>query len=200
MPYAHTLSAACEGEYHEKGSKFLAYAFPCTHESQFLARLQALREAHYKARHHCYAWRFGEHGEHYRANDDGEPSGTAGLPIYNQLQSFDVSDCGVIVVRYFGGTLLGASGLIRAYKSATQDALKRAELLPIVPKAEFIALPDYAQVHSLMQIVQQQQLEILSQDMAMPCRFHLRGERDKLGAILAHLQALHIPTQDTFHE
>lgn len=200
MPYAHTLAAACTGDYQEKGSKFLAYAFPCANEAQFAAQLHQQKQAHPKARHHCYAWRFGEHGQHYRANDDGEPSGTAGLPIYNQLQSFDVSDCGLIVVRYFGGTLLGAAGLIRAYKTAAQAALKTATLQPIVPKAEFIALPDYAQIHRLMQIVEQQHLEILAQEMALTCRFHLRGERDQLAAIRAQLHSLSIPTQEYHHE
>lgn len=196
MAYALTLSAACEGLYQEKGSKFLAFAFPCRQEEEFGKRLADLRQAHPKARHHCYAWRLGENGQQYRINDDGEPSGTAGLPIYHQLQSFEVSDCGLIVVRYFGGTLLGVSGLIRAYKQAAQDALKQGRFLPIVPKAEFVAVAEYAQVHRLMQAVQQYQLDIISQEMGISCRFHLRGERDNLETIRAQLHFFNISTQD----
>ncbi len=194
MSYAHTITHPTEGKYSEKGSRFLAYAFPCRGETDFLLEFEKRRVEHPKARHHCYAWRFGETGKYYRANDDGEPSGTAGLPIYNQLQSFDVSDCGVIVVRYFGGTLLGASGLIRAYKTAAQQALKQAKLVKIVPKAQFIATLDYAQVNQLMQFINQFNLNIIKQEMNMPCLFTLEGDRDCLEDIRTTLHHHHIQT------
>lgn len=114
------------GEYKEKGSKFLAYAFPVSNEEEIMLQLSTLKSQHPKARHFCYAYRLGINGLQYRINDDGEPSGTAGKPIYGQILSHEFSDVFVVVVRYFGGTKLGASGLIQAYKQAAAEALDQA--------------------------------------------------------------------------
>ncbi|MBK8620906.1 MAG: YigZ family protein [Saprospiraceae bacterium] len=114
------------GEYKEKGSKFLAYAFPVSNEEEIMLKLSTLKSQHPKARHFCYAYRLGINGLQYRINDDGEPSGTAGKPIYGQILSHEFSDVFVVVVRYFGGTKLGASGLIQAYKQAAAEALDQA--------------------------------------------------------------------------
>ncbi len=114
------------GEYKEKGSKFLAYAFPVSNEEEIMLQLSTLKSQHPKARHFCYAYRLGINGLQYRINDDGEPSGTAGKPIYGQMLSHEFSDVFVVVVRYFGGTKLGASGLIQAYKQAAAEALDQA--------------------------------------------------------------------------
>lgn len=124
-----SIAAASEGIYKEKGSKFVGYAFPCSSEDAFAEELKKIKTEHRTARHHCYAYAFGPDGEEYRANDDGEPSGTAGRPIYGQIRSFELSDIGIVVVRYFGGTKLGTSGLTRAYKSAAKDALDNARIL-----------------------------------------------------------------------
>lgn len=194
--YAQTLIKETTADYQEKGSKFLAYAFPCQTIETFNKRLEALQAEHPKARHHCYAYRFGELGEDYRANDDGEPSGTAGLPIYNQLQSFEVSDCGLIVVRYFGGTLLGASGLIRAYKTAAQSALSVATFCPITPKTTLTVTLSYPQVNRLMRLVEYYQMTILSQEMAMNCRYQLEIERDKQSEIIDALAQQDIHLED----
>ena len=126
-----SITAASEGNYKEKGSKFVGYAFPCTSEEGFAEELKKMKAEHRTARHHCYAYAFGPDGEEYRANDDGEPSGTAGRPIHGQIRSFELSDVGIIVARYFGGTKLGTSGLIRAYKSAAKDALENALVIKI---------------------------------------------------------------------
>jgi len=119
----YSIKDSTEGQYKEKGSKFISYAYSVTSEEQVGERLEEIRNLHHKARHHCYAYKIGVDGNRYRANDDGEPGGTAGKPILGQLHSYKVTDVLVIVVRYFGGTKLGASGLIKAYKEAAKDAL-----------------------------------------------------------------------------
>ena len=113
----------------EKGSKFIGFAFPVDVEEDLKKSLQKIREEHPKATHHCYAFRLGMKGENYRANDDGEPSGSAGLPIYNQLLAHDITNVLVIVVRYYGGTKLGVSGLVKTYKESAKITLEEAEII-----------------------------------------------------------------------
>ena len=113
----------------EKGSKFIGFAFPVDDEAELKKSLEKIREEHPKATHHCYAYRFGIKGENYRANDDGEPSGSAGLPIYNQLLAHEITNVLVIVVRYYGGTKLGVSGLVKAYKESAKITLEEAEIV-----------------------------------------------------------------------
>lgn len=186
-PYCYSISAPTEDEITIKGSKFIAYAYPVATLDDIDAHIDALKTAHHKARHHCYAYRLGATGETYRANDDGEPSGTAGLPIYNQLQSFDVSNTLIVVVRYFGGTLLGAPGLVRAYKQASEAALKRAKRVRIVPKCQFTVTLAYADVHTLMQHVEQWQMHIVNQVMDMTCTYTLECRQDDYDTIISAL-------------
>ena len=113
----------------EKGSKFIGFAFPVADESDLKKSLEKIREEHPKATHHCYAFRLGMNGENYRANDDGEPSGSAGLPIYNQLLAHGITNVLVIVVRYYGGTKLGVSGLVKAYKDSAKLTLEESEII-----------------------------------------------------------------------
>ena len=124
-----TLNTVAEGVYKEKGSKFLAFGYNVNSEEQVRERLEELRKKFYDARHHCYAYMLG-HGSNqkWRANDDGEPNHSAGTPILNQIKSFELTNVLVVVIRYFGGTKLGVSGLINAYKTATQEALAMAEI------------------------------------------------------------------------
>ena len=124
-----TIASPSEGEYKEKGSKFLAYAYPMDAESDLDGFIASLRDIHPKARHYCYAYKLGLDGTRFRANDDGEPSGTAGKPIYGQILSFGLTNVCIIVIRYFGGTKLGASGLIHAYKEASKAALDNAAII-----------------------------------------------------------------------
>ncbi len=124
-----TIKKSTLGEYKEKGSKFIAYAFEVESEEDFKDELDKIKKEHFKARHHCYAYVIGVGEDQFRYNDDGEPGGTAGLPIFNQIKSFNLKNIGVVVVRYFGGTKLGVPGLIRAYKSATIDALEHAKII-----------------------------------------------------------------------
>ncbi|MBQ9638987.1 MAG: YigZ family protein [Bacteroidales bacterium] len=123
-----TLAAPAEGIYKEKGSKFLAFAYPVASVEEVRTHLDLLRKTYFDARHHCYAYILGPHKDAYRANDDGEPSGTGGRPIYGQLLSADLTNTLIVVVRYFGGVLLGASGLANAYKTAARDALSNASI------------------------------------------------------------------------
>lgn len=120
----------------EKGSKFIGFAFPAEHEENVKSSLEKIRQEHPKATHHCYAFRLGMKGEHYRANDDGEPSGSAGLPIYNQLLAHDITNVLVIVVRYYGGTKLGVSGLVKAYKESAKATLEEAEIISREPETD----------------------------------------------------------------
>jgi len=113
----------------EKGSKFIGFAYPADSESEIKSRLNHLREIHPKATHHCYAYRLGINGENYRANDDGEPSGSAGLPIYNQLLAHQITNILVVVIRYYGGTKLGAGGLVKAYKESAKYTLEEAKII-----------------------------------------------------------------------
>ena len=113
----------------EKGSKFIGFAYPVSNEKELKSSLEKLRELHPKATHHCYAFRLGLKGENYRANDDGEPSGSAGLPIYNQLLAHEITNVLVVVIRYFGGTKLGVGGLVKAYKESAKLTLDEAEII-----------------------------------------------------------------------
>ncbi|MCB0616666.1 MAG: YigZ family protein, partial [Phaeodactylibacter sp.] len=139
-----TLAGPAYGEFRDRGSKFLAYAFPVYTEEEWQARLDEVRREHPKARHHCYGFRLGLDGNNFRANDDGEPGGTAGRPILGQIDSFGLANVIVIVVRYFGGTLLGTSGLINAYKESTADALNKAELIERTVEDIYRITFDYA--------------------------------------------------------
>lgn len=141
------IKAPHSAEISIKNSKFIAYLFPIADVAEAETRLAQVKREHPKARHWCYAYRLG--AEEYRCNDDGEPSGTAGLPIYQQLLSFDVSDSLAVVVRYFGGILLGTGGLIKAYKESTRAALQTAELEVLIPQIIFRATADYAQMSTL---------------------------------------------------
>ena len=159
-----TLSAPSTGEFKDRGSKFIAYAWPVHTEEEALAHLEALRKEHFKARHHCFAWRFGPDGARFRANDDGEPSGTAGRPMLGQLDAFGLTDVVVVVVRYFGGTLLGTSGLIQAYREATAEALRAATIVEKIVCDAFQLDFDYALMPDVMNAVKKIDLEIGKED------------------------------------
>lgn len=148
-----TIKEPVTGIFREKGSKFIAYAFEAENETQFKSHLEEIKKEHFKARHHCYAYLFGTEGTNFRYNDDGEPSGTAGNPIYNQIRSHELSNIGIIVVRYFGGTKLGVPGLINAYKSATKDALENAVIVTrFIEKTIEIQYP-YERTGEIMKLV-----------------------------------------------
>ncbi len=161
-----TLNGPAEGEFKDRGSKFLGFAWPVDDEVAALAHLEVLRKTHFKANHHCFAWRLGPQGELFRANDDGEPSGTAGRPMLAQIDALDLTNTVVVVVRYFGGTLLGASGLIQAYRACAADTLARASIKEVVLYETIDFEVDYALMPELVNAVRKLNLTILSETYA----------------------------------
>jgi uncharacterized YigZ family protein len=159
-----TIKSPAEGLYKEKASKFLAYAFPVQTEEQVKEHLAEMKKLHPKANHVCYAFRLGAMGAHYRASDAGEPSGTAGAPILGQLRSHNLTDILLVVVRYFGGTKLGVSGLIQAYKESAAEALKNAEIVKDFEKCRVTISIAYQYLNSLMNFVKTNNVSILEQD------------------------------------
>lgn len=164
-----TIKAPCEGIYKEKGSKFLAFAFPVTSETEIKNHVDSIKKEYYDARHHCYAYILGPDKATYRANDDGEPSGTAGRPIHGQLLSKDITNTLVIVVRYFGGIKLGVSGLINAYKTATKDALDNAEVVEKTVNEIYRVEFEYPLMNDVMRLLKDEGLEQFNQMFEMNC-------------------------------
>ncbi len=159
-----TIIAPAEGLFKDKGSKFIAYAFPVETEEEVKDYLQIVKKEHFDARHHCYAYILGPDKEKFRMNDDGEPSSTAGRPIYGQLLSFQVTNIVVIVVRYFGGTKLGVSGLINAYKMATKDALENANIVQKEVEFDCSITFDYLMLNKMMKILKTDGVTIKGQN------------------------------------
>ncbi len=168
-----TIASASQGEFKDRGSKFLAYAFPIRSVDEGQARLDEVRKEHPKARHHCYAYRLGTDQNIFRANDDGEPSGTAGRPILGQIDSFGLTNVIVVVTRYFGGTLLGTSGLINAYRTSAADALSQAEIVEQVVEDVFLLKFDYALMSDVMNAVKKLELKILQQEFDLDGRLEI---------------------------
>ncbi len=164
-----TIQASSEGLYKEKGSKFLAFAIPVVSEIEVKYHLDRIRKEFYDARHHCYAYILGPDKSIFRANDDGEPSGTAGRPIYGQLLSKGVTNTLVVVVRYFGGIKLGVSGLISAYKIAAQDALSNAEIVEKTINGVYRLQFEYPLMNDVMRVLKEYNLEQFNQKFEMDC-------------------------------
>ena len=164
-----TIAAPAEGLYKEKGSKFLAFAYPVGSADEVKARLEALRKQYFDARHHCYAYILGPRKDAFRMNDDGEPSGTGGRPIHGQLLSADLTDTLVVVVRYFGGVLLGASGLANAYKTAARDAIAHAQVVERTIDMRYRFRFGYAAMNDVMRILKDFGLKPEHPDYGMEC-------------------------------
>ena len=165
-----TISNVSEGLYKEKGSKFLAFAYPVSHENEIKDILDSLRKQYYDARHHCYAYILGKNQDHYRANDDGEPNHSAGDPILGQIRSKNLTNTLIVVIRYFGGTKLGVGGLISAYKTAAFEALENNEIIEAIIKKNVTLKFDYLAMNDVMRLVKDLDLEILSQDFDNTCK------------------------------
>ena len=158
-----TIAGASQGEFKDRGSKFIAYAFPCYTQEDWQNNLEEVKKEHFKARHHCYAYRIGMDQNNFRANDDGEPSGTAGRPILGQIDSFELTNVFIVVVRYFGGTKLGTSGLINAYRTGAQEALNNATIIEKTVEDVYEINFSYALMSEVMNGVKKLDLEILEQ-------------------------------------
>ena len=172
--YKTIASSVQEVIFKEKSSKFLGYAFPVTSEKEIKAHLEEVKKAHFSARHWCYAWQLG-HGtnQRYRANDDGEPNNTAGIPIYGQIQSFELTNILVIVVRYFGGIKLGVGGLVQAYRTTAQLTLQEAEIEEKLITEELRIRFEYPLMNKVMRVVKEQNLNITQQLLTENCELHL---------------------------
>ena len=190
-----TLANPSEGLYKEKGSKFLAFAFPVHSTEDVKGHLDRLRKEYFDARHHCYAYILGSTKEAWRANDDGEPSGTGGRPIYGQLLSADLTDTLIVVVRYFGGILLGASGLANAYKTAARDAIDHATIIEKTIDIRYRLHFEYAAMNDVMRIVKDFGLKPENQHFDLDCQLDLavrQSESVHLYDTVANLRTVRI--------
>ena len=173
-----TIKAKSEGLYKEKGSKFIALAFPVRSEEAFKEMLAEIKKEYHNARHHCYAYRLNPENEEVRSNDDGEPSGTAGKPILNQLYSYELFNAAIVVIRYFGGTKLGVSGLINAYKQASIDAINSAKIRTEFLK-KYISIDfKYPLMNEVMRIIKEENLKITDQKFELDCRIDLEIKKN----------------------
>jgi uncharacterized YigZ family protein len=194
-----TLEKPAEGSFREKGSRFLAFGFPVEDESQVKEILAGLRKKYHDARHHCYAWALGGHRELHRMNDDGEPSGTAGKPIYAQIVAHDLTQILVIVVRYFGGVLLGTGPLTRAYRASVSDMLSNGTVI-----TRYMELPlhiefPFAVMHSVMNILKEEGLETGNRELRDICRLDLRvrkNSRERIQKRLCTIPGLEFGTHE----
>ena len=178
-----TIARAAETTYRQLSSKFLVYAYPVESEEEIKEYLDALRKRWFDATHHCYAWRLGPQGEHFRANDDGEPSSTAGKPILGQLLSQEVTNCLVVVVRYFGGTKLGVPGLIAAYKESTALVLSECEIVERTVDVRINVSFSYMAMNDVMRIVKDMQPRVVDQQFDNLCTMTLtirEGDSEQL--------------------
>lgn len=167
--YKTITEASPESLFKDRGSKFFGYAFPVTSEGDIDNCIQQLKKQHHTARHWCYAWQLGKSYDRYRANDDGEPSNSAGMPIYGQLQAFDITNVLVVVVRYFGGTKLGVGGLIQAYKAAAQETLTHASIVEKTIDESLTITFEYPEMNTVMRIIKDEKLRVVSQEMQLSC-------------------------------
>lgn len=188
--YYNTIEKTAVAEFKDRGSKFLAYVYPLKDISDFKEKLAALKKEHSKAVHHCFAYRLGLDGMNYRVSDDGEPSGTAGRPILGQIDSKKLTNILIIVVRYFGGTLLGVPGLINAYRSAASMAL---QVTPVVQKPVLVNYRlqfDYTQMNDVMKVVKQFDCAVLKQETQLFCSIEIGVPKNRLDEVLFRLKEL----------
>lgn len=183
-----TISTLSEGIYKEKGSKFLAFAYPVSSEEQIREIIAGLKTRFYDARHHCYAWRLGAAKTHFRVNDDGEPSSTAGKPILGQIQSNDLTNILIVVVRYFGGIKLGISGLINAYREAAADALRNAEIIEKTVDEPLRIRFSYLVLNDVMKIIKEESPEVLERNFELECEMLLSIRQQSLAQLRSRLE------------
>ena len=195
-----TLSSFSEGLYKEKGSRFIALAYPVRNEAEVKDILAELRRTYHDARHHCYAYVLGFDKSTFRINDDGEPSGTAGKPIYGQISASDLTNVLIVVVRYFGGILLGVSGLIRAYKLAAKDAIDKAKIIEKTVNDVYAVTFDYIAMNHVMKCLKEYEVAFLNQqfDLTSTITFSIRKNfSNKIFEILNKIEGVKIKFERT---
>ena len=188
--YKTITKASKEVLFKDKNSKFFGYAFPVLSEDDVKSKLELLKKQHHTARHWCYAYQIGTEDLNYRANDDGEPNNSAGMPIYGQIQSFDVTNVLVVVVRYFGGVKLGVGGLINAYKTAAQLALESSKIVTKTINKTYLIKFDYKNMNKVMRVIKEKQLKIVDQKLELDCQIQIsvrKKESEKIYEIFENL-------------
>ncbi|MCK9617112.1 MAG: YigZ family protein [Lentimicrobiaceae bacterium] len=185
-----TIKYQSEGLFKDKGSRFIAHAFPVQTEEEIKNTLEEIRKKYHDARHHCFAYVLGSDKSAQRSYDDGEPTGTAGKPILNQLISKGLTNTLVVVVRYFGGIKLGVSGLINAYKSATLDALNQTEAITKIVMETYVIEFDYLQMNDMMKILKEDDIKIESQDFENRCKIQFSVRKNKAESTIERFKKL----------
>lgn len=185
-----TVSGKSTGLYKDKGSKFLYFSFPVENEEDIKNELANLRKIHFDATHHCYAWVLGPKGNLFRANDDGEPNHSAGDPILGQIRSHQLTNVLIVVVRYFGGTKLGVSGLIQAYKTSAAMAIEENEIIEKRVMEEILIQFGYPQMNEVMKIVKAENLDIKNQELGLDCLVKLELRKGLLDQVTEKLQEI----------
>ena len=183
-----TIEEAVEVTMRERSSKFLSFIYPVQNEEQIREALDKLRKRYFDATHHCYAWRLGPRGEQFRANDDGEPSGTAGKPILGQLLSNEITDCLIVVVRYFGGTKLGVPGQIAAYKEAAANAIEEAHVIEKTVDRHLTVDFPYLVMNDVMRVIKDEQPRITGQEFDNLCTMHLTMREGRAEILIEKLK------------
>ncbi len=181
--YKTITTASEEVLFKDRNSKFFGYAFPVSSEEEIKEHLEQLKKKHHSARHWCYAWQLGKEDQQYRANDDGEPSNSAGMPIYGQIQSFDVTNILIVVVRYFGGVKLGVGGLINAYRTAAQMALEGAQIEERTIDLQYEISFGYPEMNKVMRVIKENNLEVVNQKLELDCKLYIsvrKGEAEMI--------------------
>ncbi|MCB0804723.1 MAG: YigZ family protein [Bacteroidales bacterium] len=185
-----TISGSSEGNYKDRGSKFIAIAFPVISEDEVKERLAEVKGAYHDARHHCYAYMIAPDKSVSRYNDDGEPSGTAGRPILGQINSNDLTNVLIVVVRYFGGVKLGVRGLINAYKGATADALANAKIVTKTVKEEYEIQFAYPETNAVMRIMKETNVNIFQQEFALNCLIKFGVRKNEAQSVYERLSKI----------
>jgi uncharacterized YigZ family protein len=175
--YQTILVPSEEVLFKEKNSKFFGYAFPVSNESQINNHIIQLKKQHHSARHYCYAWQIGTEITQYRVNDDGEPNNSAGQPIFGQIQSFNVTNILIVIVRYFGGTKLGVGGLISAYRTAAQMAMEVSNIVEKTINLEYDIIFDYKNMNKVMRIIKEKNLYVINQQLEISCKIGISVRR-----------------------
>ncbi len=175
----------------DKNSKFYGYTFPISTENEVKQIIDSLKNQHHAARHWCYAWQLGIETIQYRSNDDGEPSNSAGQPIYGQIQSFNTTNILVVVVRYFGGVKLGVGGLINAYRSAAKLALEASNITEKTIDIHYVIIFEYKNMNKVMRIIKKHQLPIINQELALDCKLFIAVRKQMADKIHAYFDAVY---------
>ena len=185
-----TFTDGSEGYYKDKGSKFIAIAYHVESEEEAKEAMQKAKKEYHDARHHCYAYRINPENEFTKSSDDGEPSGTAGKPILNQLRSFELFNVLIVVVRYFGGTKLGVSGLILAYKSATRDAIHNSKVVSRFITRQIELSFEYPLMNQIMRVIKEDKIKIINQDFHTNCIIRVEIKKNKIKMALIRFEKI----------